>query len=93
MANLRPAGRQSLEAYKHISSDSGFPVTLHPHYNPKIAGHVPQDHPLKEFTPPKDRGHFAAAEKQALFSVITPADLTESIGKELRLRSCIGSQV
>jgi sulfonate dioxygenase len=83
MANVRPPPKRSLEAYKHISPDSGFPITIHPNYNPKIANHVPPDKPLAEFTPPQDRGHFASADKKSLLSVATLADLTESIGRLL----------
>ncbi|CAI7665662.1 unnamed protein product [Penicillium glandicola] len=72
-----------LEARKHISPESGFPITLHPHFNEKIKSHVPPD-PLREpFTPPKDRAFFADPEKKALFSVAKQIDLTESIGTVL----------
>jgi sulfonate dioxygenase len=80
MAKVRPAPIKSLEAYKHISPDSGLPTFVHPNYNPKIKNHVPQDPPHKEFTPPKDRGSYANPEKKALFAVAKPYDLTESIG-------------
>lgn len=80
MAKVRPSPIESLEAYKHISPDSGEPTAIHPNYNPKIKAHVPQDLPHKEFTPPKDRGSYADPEKKALFAVATPADVTESIG-------------
>ena len=80
MANIRPTAKESLEAYKHISPDSGYPTIIHPHYNPKIQAHVPPDLPHKEFTPPKDRGFFADTEKGALFTVAKAVDLTESIG-------------
>ncbi|KAE8161472.1 alpha-ketoglutarate-dependent sulfonate dioxygenase [Aspergillus tamarii] len=69
-----------LEARKHISSDSGFPITLHPNFNPKIKHHVPPDSIREPFSPPKDRALFADPEKKALFSVAKPVDLTESIG-------------
>lgn len=73
----------NLEARKYISPDSGFPVTLHPHFNEKIKNHVPPE-PLREpFTPPKDRAFFADPEKKALFSVAKQVDLTESIGTVL----------
>ncbi|KAJ5164923.1 uncharacterized protein N7500_006753 [Penicillium coprophilum] len=73
----------NLEARKHISPDSGFPITIHPHFNEKIKSHVPPD-PLREpFTPPKDRAFFADPEKKALFSVAKQVDLTESIGTVL----------
>lgn len=84
MARIRPAPIESLEAYKHISADSGKPTAVHPNYNPKITGHIPKDPPHKEFTPPKDRGSYADPEKKALFSVATRADVTESIGMYLR---------
>ncbi len=72
--------REDLEAYKHISPDSGRPTIIHPHFNPKITAHIPPDPPHKEFTPPKDRAFFADPEKKALFSVAKAVDLTESIG-------------
>lgn len=72
-----------LEARKHVSPESGFPVTLHPHFNEKIRNHVPPE-PLREtFTPPKDRAFFADPEKKALFSVAKSVPLTESIGTVL----------
>jgi len=72
-----------LEALKHISPDSGFPITLHPHFNPKIRDHVPPE-PIREpFTPGKDRALFADPEKKALLSAATQVDLTESIGTVL----------
>lgn len=78
---LRPAPIKSLEAYQHISPDSGYPTIIHPCYNPRVAAHIPPDPPLKEFTPAKDRGFFADPEKKALFSVAKQVDVTESIGK------------
>jgi sulfonate dioxygenase len=80
MATVRPAPIESLEAYKHLSPDSGFPITIHPNYNPKIKAHVPPDPPHKEFKPLKDRGSYADPEKKTLFAVAKPVDLTESIG-------------
>lgn len=80
MATLRPTPIESLEAYKHISPDSGYPTIVHPHYNPKVKAHIPPDSPLKELTPSKDRGCFADPEKKALFSVAKPVHLTDSIG-------------
>lgn len=69
-----------LESRKHISPDSGFPFTLHPHFNPRVASNVPAD-PIREpFNPPKDRAHFADPEKKALFAVAKRVDLTESVG-------------
>lgn len=71
------------ESRRHINPDSGFPITLHPHFNAKIKDHVPTD-PIREpFIPPKDRASFADPEKKALFSVAKPVDLTESIGTVL----------
>ncbi|CAG8976829.1 hypothetical protein HYALB_00009093 [Hymenoscyphus albidus] len=84
MAKFRPAQIETLEAYKHISPDSGFPTVVHANYNPKIKDHIPQDPPHKEFTPPKDRGSYADTEKKSLFSVAKQVDLTESIGTELK---------
>ncbi|KAB8224586.1 hypothetical protein BDV33DRAFT_187935 [Aspergillus novoparasiticus] len=69
-----------LESRKHISPDSGFPITLHPNFNPKINQHVPPDSIREPLNPPKDRALFADPEKKALFSVAKPVDLTESIG-------------
>lgn len=70
----------SLESRKHISPDSGFSVTLHPHFNARIASHVPSS-PIREaFDPPKDRAHFADPEKKALFAVARRVDLTEGVG-------------
>lgn len=80
MAKIRPAPIESLEAYKHISLDSGYPTVIHPNYNPKIKAHSPPDPPHKEFTPLKDRGSYACPEKKALLAVAEPVDLTESIG-------------
>jgi len=80
MAQSRPAPIETLEAYKHISPDSGYPTIIHPHYNPKIKAHVPRDPPHKEFNPPRDRGSYADLEKKALFAVAKPFPLTESIG-------------
>jgi hypothetical protein len=69
-----------LESRKHISPDSGFPVTLHPLFNPKINSHIPPDPVREELNPPpKDRALFADPEKRALFAVAKRADLTESI--------------
>jgi sulfonate dioxygenase len=69
-----------LAAYQNISPDSGYPTTLHPHFNPNIKNHVPDEPPRTEIQPPKDRAFFADPEKKALFAVAKPADLTESIG-------------
>jgi hypothetical protein len=80
MAAIRPTPIETLEAYKSISPDSGFPTFIHPLYNPKIKAYVTPDPPHKAFTPPKDRGYFADLEKKALFAVTKQVDLTESIG-------------
>jgi sulfonate dioxygenase len=72
-----------LESRKHISPDSGFPITLHPAFNPKIASHIPPDPIREQFYPDKDRASFADPEKKALFAVAKPLDLTESIGTVL----------
>ena len=80
----RPAPKDSLEAYKHISPDSGFPIIQHPHFNPKINSHIPPDPFHEVITPPKDRAFFADPEKKALLSVVTKVvPLTESIGTVL----------
>lgn len=73
----------NLEARKHISPDSGFPITLHPLFNPKIRDHNPPEPTRKEFFPEKDRALFADPEKKALFAVAKRVDLTESIGTVL----------
>ncbi|RSL71575.1 hypothetical protein CEP54_001248 [Fusarium duplospermum] len=72
-----------LESRKHISPDSGFPVTIHPHFNAKIKEWTPPEALREEITPPRDRAHFADPEKKALFSVAKKTDLTESIGSVL----------
>jgi len=79
----RPNPKDSLEAYKHISPDSGYPTLIHPHFNPKIASHIPPEPKHQEITPPKDRAFFADPSKTSLFSVAKPVDLTESIGTVL----------
>ncbi|KAL1850177.1 hypothetical protein VTK73DRAFT_9739 [Phialemonium thermophilum] len=77
------ATRNKVEAYNHISPDSGFPITLHPLFNPKIKDHVPP-HPIREpLVVEKDRASFADPEKKALLSVAKQVDLTESIGTVL----------
>jgi sulfonate dioxygenase len=89
MATLRPAPIKSLEAYKHVSPDSGCPISIHSHYNDKIKAHVPPDPPHKEHTPTKDRGSFADPEKKALFSIAKPVAVTESIGSSSpKAKSC-----
>ncbi|KAK3987786.1 putative alpha-ketoglutarate-dependent sulfonate dioxygenase [Cladorrhinum sp. PSN332] len=74
-----------LEARKHISPDSGFPLTLHPKFNDKIKDHIPPDPPHQQRVPAKDRGSFADPEKKALFSTggAKRTDLTESLGTVL----------
>jgi sulfonate dioxygenase len=72
-----------LEARKHISPDSGFPVTLHPNFNSKIREHVPPESFREPLQVDKDRAAFADPDKKALFSIATPVDLTESIGTQL----------
>ncbi|KAJ5343000.1 Taurine catabolism dioxygenase TauD/TfdA [Penicillium brevicompactum] len=72
-----------LESRKHISTDSGFPITLHPHFNEKVKSHVPPEPLRTPITPPPDRALFADPEKKALFTVAKRADLTESIGTVL----------
>ncbi|KPI38271.1 putative alpha-ketoglutarate-dependent sulfonate dioxygenase [Cyphellophora attinorum] len=69
-----------LEARKHISPDSGFPITLHPSFNPKIQKHTPPEPIRSEVTPEPDRASFADPEKKALLSAARQVDLTESIG-------------
>jgi hypothetical protein len=72
-----------LESRKHVSPDSGFPITIHPHFNAKIKDWAPPEPLREEITPPRDRAHFADPEKKALFSVAKKTDLTESIGSVL----------
>jgi hypothetical protein len=72
-----------LESRKHISPASGFPITLHPNFNPKIKDHVPPEPFRGLVNPPIDRAFFADPEKKALFSVAKPVDLTESLGTVL----------
>jgi len=69
-----------LESRKHISPDSGFPITLHPHFNSKIKNWVPPEPIRQEIKAVKDRASFADPEKKALFAVAKRVDLTESIG-------------
>ncbi len=81
MAPRNPTG---LGAYQQVSPDSGFPVTLHPKFNPNIKSHVPEESPRQELKDvPRDRALFADPEKKSLFSVAKPVDLTESIGTML----------
>ncbi|EXJ89886.1 hypothetical protein A1O3_02953 [Capronia epimyces CBS 606.96] len=72
-----------LEARNHLSPDSGFPITLHPSFNPKIKAHVPPEPVRSPIFPDKDRASFADPDKKALFSVARRVDLTESIGTVL----------
>ncbi|GKT52173.1 alpha-ketoglutarate-dependent sulfonate dioxygenase [Colletotrichum spaethianum] len=73
----------NLESRKHISPDSGFPITIHPHFHPKIKDHLPLEPVRQQIFPDKDRATFADPEKKALFSVAKRTDLTESIGTVL----------
>jgi hypothetical protein len=73
----------NLQSRSHISPDSQTPITLHPHFNPKILAHTPPEPLREEITPPRDRAHFADPEKKSLFSVAKRVDLTESIGTVL----------
>lgn len=82
--DLTDSNMAHLEARKHISPDSGFPITLHPHFNPKIKDHVPPESTRQLIDPPQDRAHFADPEKKALFSAAKRIDLTESIGTVLQ---------
>ncbi|KAK3694524.1 alpha-ketoglutarate-dependent sulfonate dioxygenase [Podospora appendiculata] len=72
-----------LEAQKHISPDSGFPITLHPNFNDKIKDYVPAEPAREQVFPEKDRASFADPEKKSLFSVAKRVDLTESVGTVL----------
>ncbi|KAI1854022.1 hypothetical protein JX266_001163 [Neoarthrinium moseri] len=72
-----------LESRKHISPDSGFPITLHPKFSDKIKDHAPPEPPRTEIFPGKDRAAFADPEKRALLSAAKRTDLTESIGTVL----------
>ncbi|KUI69986.1 hypothetical protein VM1G_04865 [Cytospora mali] len=73
----------SLESRKHISPDSGFPITLHPNFSDKIKDWVPPDPVRQEVIPEKDRAAFADPDKKALLSAARRVDLTESIGTVL----------
>ncbi|KAI5859409.1 hypothetical protein GGS23DRAFT_616048 [Durotheca rogersii] len=73
----------NLEALKHISEDSGFPITIHPNFSPRIKDHVPPEPVREQLFPDKDRATFADPEKKALFAVAKATDLTESIGTVL----------
>lgn len=72
-----------LESRKHVSPDSGFPITIHPAFNSKINKHTAPEPLRKEIFPEKDRASFADPEKKALFATANPVDLTESIGTVL----------
>ena len=85
-----------LAARKFISPDSGFPITLHPNFNPKIKDHVPPEAIRQEFQPAPDRASFADPEKKALFAVAKPVDLTESLGtllQNVQLSQLTGQQL
>ncbi|KAK4954503.1 hypothetical protein LTR10_007934 [Elasticomyces elasticus] len=85
-----------LSSRQHISPDSGFPVTLHPAYNPKIRNYVPPEPIRQPAAVGKDRAAFADPKKKALFAVATPKDRTESIGTVLegvQLSSLNGQQL
>ncbi len=73
----------NIEARKHISPDSGFPITLHPNFNPRIKDHVPLEPVRQELSPDKDRASFADPEKKTLLAAAKRVDLTESIGTVL----------
>ncbi|ROV98701.1 hypothetical protein VMCG_06826 [Cytospora schulzeri] len=73
----------NLESRKHISPDSGYPITLHPNFSPKIKSWVPPDPIRQEIFPERDRALFADPEKKALLSAAKRVDLTESIGTVL----------
>lgn len=79
----KPANMANLESRKHISPDSGFPVTLHPNFSPKIKDWVPPEPARQEFDPGKDRALYADPAKKALLSAAHRVDLTESIGTVL----------
>lgn len=85
-----------IEARKHISPNSGFPITLHPNYNPRIKDHVPPEPAREPLNPPPDRALFADPDKKSLFSVASPVDLTESIGtvlENVQLSQLTGKQL
>ena len=86
-----------LESRKHISPDSGFPITIHPHFNSKIKNHIPPEAIRSEIIPPKDRASFADPDKKALFaSGANRIDLTESIGtvlENIQLSQLTGQQL
>lgn len=73
----------NLESRKHISPDSGFPITLHPNFSPKIKDWVPPEPPRQGLDPGKDRESYADPEKKALLSAARRVDLTESSGTVL----------
>ncbi|KAF2036393.1 alpha-ketoglutarate-dependent sulfonate dioxygenase [Setomelanomma holmii] len=70
----------TLESRNHILPDSGYPITLHSHFNTKIVAHIPPEPPHAERTPAPDRGLLADPDKRALLTAATRTDLTESIG-------------
>lgn len=85
-----------IEAFNNISPDSGFPITLHPNYNPRIKDHVPPELAREPLNPPPDRALFANPDKKGLFAVARRVDLTESIGtvlEDVQLSQLTGSQL
>ncbi|KAL3452078.1 alpha-ketoglutarate-dependent sulfonate dioxygenase [Aspergillus insuetus] len=85
-----------LQSRSHISPDSQTPITLHPHFNPKILAHTPPEPLREEISPPRDRAHFADPEKKSLLSVAKRVDLTESIGTLLegvQISGLLGEQL
>lgn len=95
-SSLLPTNMANLKAREHISPDSGFPMTLHPNFNPNIRDNVPHLKPRELVSPPKDRAHSADPEKKALFSVAKRVDLTESIGtvlEDVQLSQLNGAQL
>ncbi|KAF1851259.1 Clavaminate synthase-like protein [Cucurbitaria berberidis CBS 394.84] len=68
-----------LPAFKHISPDSGFPITLHPAFNPKINTHIPPESPHPASQVDKDRATFADPSKASLLSIATRTNLTKSL--------------
>ncbi|KIW73313.1 hypothetical protein PV04_01444 [Phialophora macrospora] len=85
-----------LESRKHVSPDSGYPVVLHPSFNPKIKAWTPPEPVREEMTPPRDRAFFVDPEKKTLLSAARRTDLTESIGTLLegvQLSQLTGAQL
>jgi sulfonate dioxygenase len=71
----------SLESRENISPDSGFPITLHPHFHPKIKDHIPSEPSREEIDPGKDRALALLADpgKKTLLVFAKRKDLTKSI--------------